>query len=250
MANQKIPDNSGSQSTGPSIQSLPPFTFVEVTERFISAQLRSLKASKLCGLENISPRLFKDSAEIIAKPLTKIINLCLSLSTVPRNWKSARVVPLYKKGNSNDMDNYRPISVLPVACKLLERAVQRQLYQYLTEHQLFSTYQCGFRKNHSTESAAISFTDSIGRGMDQGLLTGSVFIDLRKAFDTVDHYILLRKLGNYCIYDRAELALFANYLKDRSQLVCHGNESSNPCTITSGVPQFCYWGVVVYPIYK
>ena len=146
------------------------------------------------------------------------------------------------------MDNYRPISVLPVASKLLERAVHQQLYQYLTEHQLLSAYQCGFRKNHSTESAAISFTDSIRRGMDQGLLTGSVFIDLRKAFDTVDHYILLRKLGNYGIYDR-ELAWFANYLKDRSQVVCYGNELSNPCSIISGVPQGSILGPLLFILF-
>ena len=120
-----IPDTSGSQSIGLSSQNLPPFTFIEVTEQFTSAQLESLKASKSCGLDNIPPRLFKDSAEIIAKPLTKITNLSLSLSSFPRNWKSARVTPLHKKGNSNDMDNHRPISILPVASKLLKSAVHQ-----------------------------------------------------------------------------------------------------------------------------
>ena len=147
--------------------------------------------------------------------------MSLSLSIVPINWKKARVTPLHKKGNTVDMDNYRPISVLLVASKLLERAVQHQLYQYMTEHQLLSAYQCGFRKQHSTESAAMSFTDSIRRGMDKGLLTGSVFVDLRKTFDTVEHYILLKKLKNYGVYDK-ELAWFTNYLKDRSKMVCYG----------------------------
>ena len=155
---------------------------------------------------------------------------------------------IVQEGKFQRYGQLRPISVLPVASKLLERAVQRQLYQYLTEHQLFSAYQCGFRKNHSAESAAISFTDSIRRGMNQGLLTGSVFIDLRKAFDTVDHYILLRKLGNYGIYDR-ELASFANYLKDRSQVVCYGNELSIPDTITSGFSQGSLLGPLLFILF-
>lgn len=95
------------------------------------------------------------------------------------------------------MDNYRPISVLPVASKLLERVVHTQLYCFLSKHQLMNPYQCGFRKHHSTESAAISLIDSIKQGMDQGLLTGAVFVDLRKAFDTVDHNTLVTKLETY-----------------------------------------------------
>ena len=94
------------------------------------------------------------------------------------------------------MDNYRPISVLPVASKLLERSVHWQRYEFLSEHQLLRPYQCGFRKSHSTESATISFTDSIRRRMGQGLLTGAVFvIDLQKAFDAVDHCV---KLSDLC----------------------------------------------------
>ena len=113
---------------------------------------------------------------------------------VPDDWKAARVVPFFKKGKAEDKDNYRPISIPPVLSKILKRAVHRQLYHHPQQHNILSPYQCGFRKCHSTEFAALSFAYTIRRGIDQGQLTGAVFIDLRKAFDTVDHGLLLDKL--------------------------------------------------------
>jgi sarcosine oxidase/L-pipecolate oxidase len=100
----------------------------------------------------------------------------------PPNGKSTRVTPLFKGGKSTNMDNYRPISVLCISSKILERVIHSQLYRFLEETKVLSPYQCGFRKDYSTEFATISFTDSIRRSMDQGMMTGAVFIDLKKAF--------------------------------------------------------------------
>jgi hypothetical protein len=111
-------------------RSLPNFRFEVIPELFIFKALQNLKASKSCGLDNISPRLFIDSVDVIVKPLTKIINASLAQGTVPFDWKTVRITPLHKKGDTTDMDNYRPISVLSVASKLLERAVHHQLYRY------------------------------------------------------------------------------------------------------------------------
>lgn len=138
--------------------------------------------------------MLKDAAVVFAKPLTRIVNESLSQGTVPSEWKYAKITPLFKKGLSTDMDNYRPISVLPVVSKVLERIVHHQLHSFLSEHKLLNPYQRGFRRNHSTKFAAIAFLDYIRRRMDLGLLTGAVFIDLRKAFDSVDHEILISKL--------------------------------------------------------
>ena len=94
-----------------------------MNESFVLKSINQLKTGKASGLDNISPRLLKDSAEVIAKPLTRIINVSLSQGVVPRDWKFAKITPLFKKGTASDMDNYRPISVLPAASKILEVAV-------------------------------------------------------------------------------------------------------------------------------
>ena len=174
--------------------SIPNFKFELVNESLVVKTLQGLKASKASGLDNISPSMLKDAAVVVAKPLTRIVIESLSQGTVPSEWKYAKITPLYKKGMSTDMDNYRPISVLPVVSKVLERVVHHQLHSFLSEHKLLSPFQCGFRRNHSTEFAAIAFSDYIRRGMDLALLTGAVFIDLHKAFDSVDHEILISKL--------------------------------------------------------
>ena len=114
----------------------------------------------------------------VTRPLTIIINASLQSGRVLDDWKAARVIPLFKKGKAEDMDNYRPISILPVLSKILERAVHRKLYHYLQQHNILSPYQCGFRKCHSAEFAALSFADTFRRNIDQGQLTGGVFIDL------------------------------------------------------------------------
>ena len=203
----------------------------------VKTLLQGLRASKASsGLDNISPRMLKDAAVVVAKPLTRIVIESLSQGTVPSEWKYAKITPLYKKGMSTDMDNYRPISVLPVVSKVLERVVHHQLHSFLSEHKLLSPFQCGFRRNHSTEFAAIAFSDYIRRGIDLGLLTGAVFIDLRKAFDSVDHEILISKLESYGLKD-IELEWFRNYLTARKQLVSFRKEISHPCLITLGVPQ-------------
>ena len=236
--NQSEPRVSGNKS-------YPEFKFQFITQNFTLSELKNLKCNKSSGMDNIPPRLLKDAAAVIAKPLTKIINTSLAMGAVPDEWKRAKVTPVFKKGKRSEMDNYRPISVLPVASNLLERAVHRQLYQFLSKHQILSPFQCGFRKNHSTESAAISFTDSIRRGMDQGLLTGAVFIDLRKAFDSVDHDIIVSKLKAAGI-SGTELHWFKDYLSNRTQQVNVENELSGARLITSGVPQGSILGPLLF----
>ena len=121
-----------------------------VNESVIVKTLQGLKASKASGLDNISLCMMKDAAVAVAKPLTQIVNESLSQGTVPSEWKYTKITPLYKKGMSTDMDNYLPISVLPVVSKVLERVVHHQLHSFLSKRKLLSPFQCGFRRNHST----------------------------------------------------------------------------------------------------
>ena len=144
-----------------------------------------------------------------------ILNASLQSGRVPDDRKAARVIPLFKKGKAEYMDNYRPISILPVLSKILEAAVHRQ---HLQQQNILSPYQWGFRKCHSNEFAALSFADTIRRGIDQGQLAGAVFIDLRKAFDTVDHGLLLDKFTIVGV-SGPEHEWFTDYLRNRTQVV-------------------------------
>ena len=123
------------------------------------------------------------------------------------------------RSKKDDRQNYRPISVLPVVSKVLERLIHKQLASYFDEHGLLCMSQSGFRRKHPTETAVTYFADEIVMNMDKGEVTGSVFIDLAKAFDTVDHDILISKLKYYGVCDES-LPWFENYFSGRKQLVC------------------------------
>ena len=138
--------------------------------------------------------MLKDAALALAEPLPYIINRSLRDSTVPGKLKIAKVLPLFKYGLKTLMDNHRPISILPTISKILERVVYDQLSGYLERNDLITSSQFGFRRRYNTELAVTLFTDRIRLALDQGKLTGAVFIDLQKAFDTVEHSVLLSKL--------------------------------------------------------
>ena len=150
-----------------------------------------MKANKAIGLDKISARLLRDAAWVIAPSLTYIINSSLKLGKFPSHWKCAKVTALFKQGDRTIMDNYRPISVLPTVSKVIEKAAHIQLYAFLESHHLLVTNQFGFRRGRSTPLALTQFTDEMLTKLDNGLLNGVIFLDLKKAFDTVDHTILI-----------------------------------------------------------
>ena len=121
-----------------------------------------------------------------------------------------KVTPIFKKGSKSDLNNYRPISVLTIVSKLLEKIIYHQLYDYLDKNKLLNTYQSGFRSLHSTMTALLETTNSWSINIDNGLLNVVVHIDLKRAFDTIDHAILLRRLANYRL-DLGSLRFFASY---------------------------------------
>ena len=186
------------------------------------------------------------TADIVVTPLTIIINASLRQGRVPDDWKSARVILLFKKGKTENLDNYRPISILLTVSKLLERAVHKQVGDYLREHNILSPYQCGFRKHHSTEFSALSLADTIRRNIEQGQLTGAVFIDFQKAFDRIDHHLLLNKLPALGI-ENQEYAWFESYLHQRT--VSYQGVFSEPEFIATGVRQGSILGPMLFVMY-
>ena len=166
------------------------------------------------GLDRISARLLKDSAECMAPALTRLFNRSLETSIFPSIWKCGKVTALFKGGDRTDCNNYRPITALQTISKILERAVHQQMYEFLSENELLTPNQFGFCPKPSTVTAFAHFTDNILQSLDRGGFTGAVFLDLSKAFDTVDHVLLVEKLKAIGASSQV-VKWFASYLESR-----------------------------------
>ena len=176
--------------------------------------IRNLGPKSSAGCDNISTKLLKEIENVVSRPLSIIINQSLCTGIFPDKLKIAKVIPLYKKDDNKLFGNYRPISLLSSISKIFERVAFNQLYDYFSSNGLLYESQYGFRKLHSTELAALEFTDRISQEMDAKKIPFSIFLDLSKAFDTLDHNVLLSKLNYYGIKDTA-LDWFKSYLTNR-----------------------------------
>ena len=182
----------------------------------IKNAISNLKNSNSSSHDEITSKFVKISTPILIPALEKVFNLSISTGLYPSKLKIAKVIPIYKKGDSKSLNNYRPISILSTINKIFEKILHARLIKYIDSFNILYKYQFGFRKNHSTEHALIEIVDQIRLSIDQKQLTCGIFIDLSKAFDTVDHNILLGKLEYYGIRGNA-LNLFKSYLSNRKQ---------------------------------
>ena len=210
--------------------------------------LRNIDEKKATGLDMIPSKLLKMAASIVTPSLTAIFTKSIITGIYPTEWKMARVTPVFKKGEKSDLNNYRPISVIPVVSKVFEKIVYDQLYQYLNDNQLLSSCQSGFRSLHSTLTALLEATNSWSVSIDNGFLNGVVFIDIKKAFDTIDHEIILRKLS-YFGADQATAKWFQSYLSNRTQRCNVNGNLSTASTVTCGVPQGSILGPLLFLMY-
>ena len=170
------------------------FKFSPIPVDNVASTLRGLKANKTTGLDKIPPKTLKLSASTVAPSLTYIFNLSLATGIYIDDWKRARVTPIFKSGDRKQCANYCPISILPAVSKVFEIEVFRQVYGYLTENCMLSKFQSGFRPKHSTVTALIQMCDEWLENMDNGKLNGVIFLDIKKAFDSINHGILLTKM--------------------------------------------------------
>ena len=180
--------------------------------------------------------------------MSHVINLSLIQGTIPDDLKSARVVPLFKKNDRTEVGNYRPVSILTIIFKIFERVVYGQVESYLDQKKLLYLFQSGFRSRYSTDTCLIHLTDFIKFQMDKGHFVGMVLLDLQKAFDTVDHSILLMKLEALGL-SQDIIRWFQSYLSDRQQLVDVSGTVSSYSKITCGVPQGSILGPLLFLIY-
>ncbi len=224
------------------------FHLATVTVEFVSCVIAKLRPNKAVGLDKIRARLLKDGSHVISPILTSLIDKSIEDGAFPKLWKSAKVSALFKGGDKSLKDNYRPISILPSVSKIIERAVYLQLSTYLEQNKLLSSCQFGFRLGKSTTTALINFTDHILSNMDGGKVTGVIFLDLKKAFDTVNHEVLIRKLKNLGVSGKS-LAWFNSYLTGRSQRTVCDDTISPEAKVSIGVPQGSILGPLPFLIH-
>jgi hypothetical protein len=221
---------------------------VTATEQEVSDLIHSLDVSKATGHDGISAKLLKRAGQSIVPSLTNIINLCLSQSEIPNEWKKAEVIPLHKKETRDNCNNYRPVSILPIASKILERVVFKHLYNYFFENNLLTPHNSGFKPGDSTVNQLAFLYHTFCEALDMKKDIKIVFCDISKAFDRVWFKGIIYKLRRLGISGNL-LNFFKNYLLNRKQRVILNGQHSEWGNIKAGVPQGSVLGPLLFLVY-
>ena len=219
-----------------------------VTKQELSILIDGLNLRKSPGYDNIGPKIIVDFSKYFITPLLFIFNKSISLGRVPDLLKISRVIPILKKSDKSNPTNYRPISMLSIFDKLLEKIIYKRIYNFLLKNNVLYKHQFGFQTGHSTTLSLIEIVDEIYKNLDDNNYAMGLFLDLQKAFDTVNHSILLDKISYYGIRGVAH-DWFTSYLTHRKQFVGIGGISSNPKLVNHGVPQGSVLGPLLFLLY-
>ena len=219
-----------------------------LTTNQVYSALKQLKQSTTKDTDGLDSIILKQSAHLITDTLTYIYNTCISNNYFPDQLKNAKIIPLLKSGDDSDPSNYRPISILSVLSKPLEKHMQTHLSKHLQKYDLLHQSQSGFRKQHSCHTALINMVDTWLRNINENRYTGIVFADFAKAFDVINHSLLLQKLSVYGIGDQM-CQLLESFLTNRQQKVCIGLRQSPYLTNKYGIPQGSVLGPLLFLMY-
>ena len=219
-----------------------------ITEEAVKLKLKSLNTNKTPGVDTLHPKVLKELGDVLALPLSIVFNKSIEEGKIPEEWKKANVTAIFKKGDKSNPNNYRPVSLTSVVCKILETFIRDPMQNFLESQNLYSKCQHGFRRGKSCTSQLLEVMEDFTTLLDRGENFDTIYLDFKKAFDSVPHKRLLKKMEMYGVTGNL-LAWTEDFLSNRTQTVKVGDAESKSSPVISGIPQGSVLGPTLFTIF-